>query len=360
MLQNKLNNMNEGKRKKIIGVWFIIGVGMLLGQIILGGITRLTGSGLSITEWKAILGALPPMNEQDWNIAFIKYQQYGQYKLLNTTMSLQQFKHIYFWEWFHRLWARTIAVAALLPLLYFMYKKIVFKEDIIKILIAVVLGGVAGAVGWIMVQSGLKQDTVLVNPVNLMSHIVVATIIVVYVLRVALEYLYPKEQATYDKNKRTLFLILFILIFIQIALGSLVAGSKAALVSTTWPWMNGNYYPAGLDFSSSDKYEFSVKMMLQFLHRNMAYIIFFYVIFIFFKTKNVTAQFQFHRTRWLLLGMVIIQVLLGIFTLKYTKGAVPVTLGVLHQLGAFLLLIFSIEGHYFIKYRSGNKLRIKK
>lgn len=344
--------MDERTRKKILGIWFIIGVGMLLGQIILGGITRLTGSGLSITEWQAILGALPPMNEQDWNTAFIKYQQYGQYKLVNTSMTLQEFKHIYFWEWFHRLWARMIAVAALVPLVYFIFKKWVLKEDIIKILIAVALGGVAGTVGWIMVQSGLKQDTVLVNPVNLMSHILVATIIVAYVLRVGLEYLYPKEEKPYDQKNRVLFTVLFILVFIQIAVGSLVAGSKAALVCTTWPSMNGAYYPSAIDFSVKDNYEFSVKLLLQFIHRNIAYAIFFYVVFIFFQTRNVAAQFQFHRTRWLLLGMVLIQVLLGIFTLIYSQGKVPVTLGVLHQLGAFLLLIFSIEGHYFIKYRA--------
>ncbi|HRB93068.1 MAG TPA: COX15/CtaA family protein [Chitinophagales bacterium] len=179
--------MEEINRKKILGIWFMLGVGMLLGQILLGGITRLTGSGLSITEWKAILGFLPPMNEQEWNIVFIKYQQFGQFKLQNTSMSLAQFKSIYFWEWFHRLWARLIAVAAVLPLIYFMIKKIVFKEDIIKIGIAIVLGGIAGLVGWMMVQSGLNQYSVLVNPINLMSHILVATIIVMYVLRVGLE-----------------------------------------------------------------------------------------------------------------------------------------------------------------------------
>jgi len=344
--------MDEAKRKKILGIWFVVGVGMLLGQIILGGITRLTGSGLSITEWKAILGAFPPTNEQDWTIAFIKYQQYGQYKLVNTSMTLSQFKHIYFWEWFHRLWARITALAAIIPLLYFMYKKIVFKADIIKIVIAIVLGGVAGAVGWIMVKSGLKQDTVLVNPVNLMSHILVATIIVAYVLRTALEYLYPKQHHTYDAGNRILFSILIALVFIQIAVGSLVAGSKAALVCTTWPSMSGHYYPAGIDFSIKDNIEFSVRMLLQFIHRNIAYLLFFYVIFIFFKTKNVAAQFQFHRTRWLLLVTVLLQVVLGVSTLLYTKGEIPVVLGVLHQFGAFLLLIFSIEGHYFIKYRA--------
>ncbi len=339
--------MNEAKRKKILGIWFIIGVGMLLGQIVLGGITRLTGSGLSITEWKAILGFLPPLNEQDWNLAFIKYQQFGQYKLVNTSMTVDKFKWIFFWEWFHRLWARLIALAAVLPLFYFIYKKIVFKEDIYKILIAIVLGAVAGAAGWIMVQSGLNQNSVLVNPVNLMSHILVATIIVGYVLRIGLEYLYPKQHTPFDKKSRILFLVLIVFVFIQIGLGALVAGSKAALVCTTFPLMSGSYFPKYFGVEETD-----VKLTLQFIHRNVAYLIFFYVVFLFLKTKNVAAQFQFHRSRWLLLGMVLLQVVLGILTLIYSEGKVPFLLGVFHQLGAFLLLIFSIEAHYFIKYKS--------
>ena len=116
--------------------------------------------------------------------------------------------------------------------------------------------------------------------------------------------------------------------------------------------MNNHYYPAEINFSLTDNYEFSVKLLLQFLHRNVAYFIFFYVIFLFFKTRNVNAQFQFHRTRWLLVSMVLLQVLLGILTMIYSAGKVPVILGVMHQLGAFLLLIFSVEGHYFIKYRA--------
>jgi cytochrome c oxidase assembly protein subunit 15 len=344
--------MEELKRKKILGIWYIVGVGMLLGQIILGGVTRLTGSGLSITEWKAILGFLPPMNEQAWNLAFIKYQQFGQYKLVNTAMTLSQFKWIFFWEWFHRLWARLIGFAALVPLLYFIYKKIVNKDDIFKILIAIALGAVAGTVGWIMVKSGLKENTVLVNPVNLMSHILVATLIVGYVLRVGLEYLYPKEIKPFDQNNRKYFAVLITLVFIQIGLGALVAGSKAALICTTFPLMNGHYYPTEINFANTDVYEFSTKLLFQFLHRNVAYFVFFYVIFLFFKTKNVAAQYQFHRTRWFLLIMVCTQVLLGVLTLIYSKGHIPIVLGVCHQIGAFLLLIFSIEAHYFIKYRA--------
>ncbi|HNF48382.1 MAG TPA: COX15/CtaA family protein, partial [Chitinophagales bacterium] len=216
--------LRKENKNKILGIWYMVGVGMLLGQILLGGITRLTGSGLSITEWKAILGFIPPMNEQAWNLAFIKYQQFGQFKLVNTSMTLEQFKHIYFWEWFHRLWGRLIGIAALIPLIIFAIKRLVNKQDIFKIVIAIVLGGIAGIVGWIMVQSGLKQNTVLVNPVNLMSHIVVATIIVAYVLYTGLGYLYPNRDKNDNKNKRIYFLLLILLVFIQIALGALVAG----------------------------------------------------------------------------------------------------------------------------------------
>lgn len=343
--------LHQENKNKILGIWYMVGVGMLLGQILLGGITRLTGSGLSITEWKAILGFIPPMNEQAWNLAFIKYQQFGQFKLVNTSMTLEQFKHIYFWEWFHRLWGRLIGIAALIPLIFFAIKKLVDKQDIFKIVIAIVLGGVAGIVGWIMVQSGLKQNTVLVNPVNLMSHIVVATIIVAYVLYIGLGYLYPNRDKNDNKNKRIYFLLLILLVFIQIALGALVAGSKAALICTTFPDMNGQLYPAEINFANTDVYEYSTKLLFQFLHRTNAYLIFIWVIILFFMTKKWNNLFEFQRTRWLLLIMVGIQLLLGIFTLLNSQGSIPVVLGVLHQLGAFLLLIFSIEGFYFISYK---------
>jgi cytochrome c oxidase assembly protein subunit 15 len=299
------------------------------------------------------------MNISEWNEAFEKYKQFDQYKLVNTSMTLSDFKWIFFWEWFHRLWARLIGFAAVIPLLYFMYKKIVVREDIIKIIIAIVLGAVAGTVGWIMVKSGLKENTVLVNPVNLMSHILVATLIVMYVFRTALEYLYPKEKTGYDASTRKYFTFLILLVVIQIGIGALVAGSKAALVCTTFPLMNGHYYPQEIDFSIADNYAFSAKLLFQFIHRNIAYFIFFYVVVVFFKTRNTAARIHFHRARWFLLTMVLIQLTLGILTLIYSKGEIPVTLGVLHQLGAFLLLIFAIEGHYFIKYRAIDKSSLR-
>ena len=130
-----------------------------------------------------------------------------------------------------------------------------------------------------MVKSGLKENTVLVNPINLMSHILVATLIVAYVLRVGLEYLYPKQHNSFDKRNRIYFLFLIFLVFIQIGLGALVAGSKAALACTTFPLMNGHYFPKEINFANGNVYEFSTQLLFQFLHRNMAYLVFIYVIF---------------------------------------------------------------------------------
>ncbi|MDB5226051.1 MAG: heme synthase [Bacteroidota bacterium] len=341
------------KNKKIIAIWLIVGVAMVLVQIMLGGITRLTGSGLSITEWGAILGAVPPMNHEQWITAFEKYKQFDQYKLVNTAMTLQQFKGIFFWEFMHRNWARLMSIVFLVPLIYFLWKKLLAINELPKILVIVFLGALEGLMGWIMVASGLEQNKVLVNPVKLMGHLMIASIILAYTLRLSLEYLYPKQHHPYDKTARNFTRILLLLVFTQIAFGALMAGSKAALNCTTFPLMNGSYIPPNLGFHQPwQDFIYENNMTFQFLHRNMAYLIFLFVVFFFFKTKNTAAQFEFHRTRWFLLIMVVIQALLGIFTLINSEGKVPVVLGVAHQLGAFLLLIFSVEAHYFVKYKS--------
>lgn len=343
----------ETKHQKIIGIWLITGVAMVLVQILLGGITRLTGSGLSITEWNAILGAIPPMNHDQWVQAFDKYKQFDQFKLVNTSMTLDQFKHIFFWEFFHRNWARFMSLVFLVPLAYFLWKKFLTITEVPRILVIVVLGALEGLMGWIMVASGLEQNKVLVNPVKLMGHLLIAACILSYTLRLGLEYLYPKQHAPYDRKARRLTVALLVLVFLQIGLGALMAGSKAALNCTTFPLMNGSYLPPVLGFSKPwEEHIHENNMMLQFLHRNMAYFIFIFVNFIFYRTKHVAASFEFHRTRWLLLAAVSLQVILGILTLLYSRGEVPVVLGVLHQMGAFLLLIFAVEAHYFVKWRA--------
>lgn len=337
-------------RSKIIGYWLMLGVVMLIVQIFLGGVTRLTGSGLSITEWKAIMGALPPMNAHDWQEAFDKYKQFDQYKLVNSTMTLPEFKYIFFWEYFHRLWARFMALCAFLPMLYFAYKKILQRNDILRILLLIALGGLAGFVGWIMVASGLEKDKVLVNPVKLMLHLLIASLIVSMTFRFALEYIYPKQMpsVTPARNWLTAFLVLVV---IQIGFGALVAGSKAALNATDWPLMAGSVLPPHFGFLQpwSDHIHEN-NLMLQFLHRNMAYIITGFVILLFGKLKPRSKEYQtVHR---LLLFSVFFQVAVGITTLMFSKGKVPVFWGELHQLGAYLVLLSAIAAHYFDKYRN--------
>jgi cytochrome c oxidase assembly protein subunit 15 len=215
------------------------------------------------------------------------------------------------------------------------------------------LGALEGLMGWIMVASGLEANKVLVNPVKLMGHLLIASVILAYTLRLGLEYLYPKQHIHFDARSRKLIVFLLLFVFLQIGLGALTAGSKAALNCTTYPLMNGSYVPEHLGFHTpwQDNIHDN-NMTIQFLHRNVALIVCSFVIFLFFYTRNIVASFEFHRTRYFLLLMVILQFALGILTLMNSLGKVPVTLGVLHQLGAFLLLIFTVEAHYFIKYRA--------
>ena len=325
---------------------------MLIVQIFLGGVTRLTGSGLSITEWDAIMGALPPLNAQDWNTAFSKYQQFDQYKLVNTAMTLSDFKHIFFWEFVHRQWARFMAICALIPMLYFILKKMIKPTAVLKIICILLLGALEGLVGWIMVASGLEKNKVLVDPIKLMAHLLIASLIVSLTFRFALEYIFPKTTTTANRASKLLGYFI-LLVFIQIGLGALVAGSKAALNATSWPLMNGSYFPPHMGFLHPwPEHIQENNVMLQFLHRNMAYLITVLAIYIFFRLKGMIASAGFHRTRKLLLTAVLFQAAMGILTLYFTKGKVPVFWGELHQLGAYFVLLTAIALHYFAKYRN--------
>ena len=168
------------KAQKAVAAWIYIGVAMLLVQVVLGGITRLTGSGLSITEWKVVDGALPPFTEQQWMMAFARYRQTPQYQLLNTDFTLHNYKFIYFWEWFHREWARLISVVFVIGFVYLLVKKYLQAAMIKPLLILFLLGALQGAIGWIMVKSGLTDDMVYVKPLKLALHFVFALVLICY------------------------------------------------------------------------------------------------------------------------------------------------------------------------------------
>src|SRR6188768_4545948 len=186
----------ESSRTRAVAIWLMIGVAMLIIQILLGGVTRLTGSGLSITEWNVFTGMLPPLNEQKWIEEFNKYKQTPQFLILNSDFTLQDFKSIFFWEWFHRFWARLIGVVFAIPFIIFLFQKR-FKEEMIKpLIILFLLGALQGAVGWIMVASGLTGDAVYVKPTRLALHFIFALGLLCYTFWFALKLMVPNKQRT--------------------------------------------------------------------------------------------------------------------------------------------------------------------
>jgi heme a synthase len=336
-----------------VKAWLITGLVMVFIQILLGGITRLTGSGLSITEWNVIMGTLPPLNDAAWQEAFAKYQQIDQYKLVNSNMTMSEFKYIFFWEWFHRLWARMMGFVFLLPLLLFWAKGFIKTAELPRYGVLLILGGMAGLMGWIMVASGLQEDMVLVSPVKLMGHLLIACSIFMYLFRLILEDTMPKERRRFDSKARFLIGMLMLLVVVQIALGGLVAGSKAALNCTTWPLMNGSFIPEGLGFATPfHEHIAQNNITLQFMHRMMAYGLLLYGLWLYFHLSSTLAKPVFHVYRHLMVAVLALQVLLGVLTVVNSKGAVPVSWGVIHQFVAFFLLNILVGMHYLVKYRA--------
>ncbi len=347
------------RSSKPVAIWLLAGVGMIMIQVLLGGITRLTGSGLSITEWKPIMGTLPPLNEQDWNIAFEKYKQIAQFKFVNPHFDLSDFKSIFFWEWFHRLWARLIAVAFAIPFIIFIIQKRFKKEMIKPMLILFLLGALQGLVGWIMVQSGLEDsELVYVSHYKLAIHFILALGLLCYALWFAFELLIPKEQFTINKPIRKFTGWLIGLLIIQLIYGAFMAGLKVAPAAPTWPTINGVWFPenihsfgnrefAGLSFLTDHP------LVLHFIHRNLAYIITLLIFVWWWKANRTKGTTLFQKTKALPLLLVLIQVLLGVFTVLL--AATPnsfLWLAVAHQFVAMLLLASLVWMLYIIRSKA--------
>ena len=319
---------------KPVAIWLLIGVGMIMIQVLLGGITRLTGSGLSITEWKPLLGALPPLNEADWAAAFEKYKQIGQYKQINFHFTLSDFKFIYFWEWFHREWARLMMVVFSIGFIYFWFKRMFTREMIRPMLLLFLLGGLQGLIGWIMVDSGVNPDSVYVDHFTLAVHFISALVLFCYVLWFALKLLLPKKPVIYPVQlKRTGWILMGVLV-LQLIYGALVAGLKAALVAPPWPDMNVSFIPKGLSNAILND-----PLSVQFVHRMIAYLLFAGVFFWWNLSKKLNADSLFRKTRIFPPIIVCLQLILGILTVLYsTDSSLLLLFGVLHQFTAMLLL----------------------
>jgi len=328
--------------------WLLTGCILIFIMVVVGGITRLTHSGLSISNYKLISGVIPPMNDIEWQEAFDLYKQYPEYQKLNNHFNLQDFKDIYFWEWLHRVIGRFIGLVFLLPFLYFLLTKQLSKSTIKKSIILLGLGAFQGFMGWYMVKSGLV-DNPDVSHYRLAAHLTTAFVTFAYTFWVALDLIYPVNKDI-NKEFRDFIRFALVVLLIQIIYGAFVAGLDAGFIHNHWPMMSeGKFMHETVFIEQQPWYKnfFEGKSGVQFAHRILAYIVVFFVIAIWQKSKKMTLTSPQSNGILSLLIVVGIQFLLGVFTILYQ---VPVWLGVAHQVGAFILLssmIFTL--HRFTK-----------
>ncbi len=346
---------STARSSRPIAIWLLIGVGMIVIQVLLGGITRLTGSGLSITEWKPIMGALPPMNEQDWNLAFEKYKQIGQYKYLNAHFTLSDFKFIFFWEWIHRLWARLIGIVFIIPFVVFVVQKRFRPEMIRPMVILFLLGALQGLVGWIMVKSGLEDSQSLyVSHYKLAIHFILALGLLCYTLWFAMDLLIARDQITINSKLRKFSGWILLVLIIQLIYGTFMAGLKAVSTAPTWPSINGKWLPENLhSFGGRDFVGITFltdhPLVIHFIHRNLAYLLTILIVIWWWKARKQGGSVLFEKTRMLPLGLVWLQVILGISTVLNAHHSSFLWLGVAHQFVAMLLLLSFIWIIYIVR-----------
>ena len=323
---------------KAIAVWLLICCATIFGMIILGGVTRLTGSGLSMVEWAPIMGILPPLNLTEWQETFLLYQQFPEYQLKNFHMTLDDFKSIFWFEYGHRLLGRSIGIIFLLPFLFFLFRGKIEKALTPKLIIMFVLGGLQGLMGWYMVKSGLINDP-HVSQYRLTAHLGLAVVIYIYMFWVALGLLYPKMKGiseNIDNKIRRLSFIITGIIVITILSGGFVAGTRAGFAFNTFPLMDGRLIPAGLfDLSPLWRNLFENIVTVQFDHRVLATLLFIVIPVFWLKAGKIELQPLARTGRHLLLAALALQIMLGISTLLLV---VPVALAAAHQAGAIILL----------------------
>jgi cytochrome c oxidase assembly protein subunit 15 len=356
--------MNTANRSnKLVATWLLLGVVMTIIQFVLGGVTRLTGSGLSITEWEVITGALPPLSEEAWLIEFAKYKQTPQFQLLNFEFDLQNFKYIFFWEWFHRLWARIIGLVFAGGFIWFLVAKHFKKEMIKPLVILFFLGIMQGAIGWIMVASGLEGDAVYVKPTRLALHFIFALGLLSYTFWFALQLSVPTTALQIQagmhqaiKKAKTLNVAILALLVLQLMYGALMAGHKAAMVAPTWPTINGDYLPTNLFSDPVFLLNFiENKILVHFMHRGIAYILLVLVIYWTVKLYQINGTSFFNRIKIFPLLLVVLQVLLGIASLLYARSIIPGVWGIfewmaqIHQLVGMSLLISLVATYYVMR-----------
>lgn len=336
----------NNRSSKLVARWLLLGVVMTIIQVALGGITRLTGSGLSITEWDVITGTLPPLNERAWLAEFEKYRATPQFQLLNFEFGLSDFKFIFFWEWFHRLWARLIGLVFAGGFIWFIIGKHFKREMVRPLVVLFLLGALQGAIGWIMVASGLTGDAVYVKPTRLALHFIFALGLLCYTFWFALKLLIPEQQRVAFPSLRKINLWLIALLVLQLLYGALMAGHKAANVAANWPKINGDWVPDSLFSHKPFLLNFiDNKILIHFVHRGLAYLILIWIIIWTIQLAKHKGSLLFENIKRIPLYLTFLQVLLGILTILTSTGIIPGKWGTfewmaqLHQLTGMCLLL---------------------
>jgi len=344
--------------------WLRVGLIMVFFQVVIGGITRLTESGLSITKWEVVSGTLPPITQADWDREFELYKDTPQYKEINEAITMEEFKFIYFWEYIHRLWARIMGFVFLIPFLWFWRQSRLTKTLIKDLGIVVLLAALAATFGWIMVASGLIERP-WVNAYKLSIHLGIAFCVFSYLLWTTMKYqagsISPRLVTAENARYRNILVVFIIILCFQIVLGGIISGMKAAVLYPSWPSMNGIYLPDVLfdmsqwklqNFIDYDKNEF-MGALIHFLHRNNAYILLLTVISLgwsYIRSNSLDQETK--RLAIVLVVGVLIQMLFGIITVVSSIGKIPVSWGVIHQGMALIVLGISLGILFRLRYQS--------
>ena len=326
------------KNNKSVIIWLLSGCFLVFIMVVVGGITRLTNSGLSMTDWHLVTDTLPPLTEAKWQEAFDRYKQFPEYQKINVhnDFTLSDYKFIYFWEWFHRFIGRIIGLVFIIPFFYFLIKKKIDKATLNKCFVLLGMGALQGFFGWFMVKSGLV-DNPDVSHFRLSLHLTFAFITFAYTLWVALDLIYPDKKAPVIPLKK-IAQITLILLLLQIIYGGFVAGLNAGLIHNHWPMMSDGQFVHDSIFIEQKTLFLNLvegKSGVQFVHRTLAYVVVGFILFLYFKGKKLKINTQQQNGVNALVVLVFLQFILGIYTLLYH---VPLWLGLAHQVNAFFLL----------------------
>lgn len=326
------------KNNKSVIYWLLSGCVLLFLMVTVGGITRLTNSGLSMTDWHLVTDTFPPLSEAKWQQAFDEYKKFPEYQKINihNEFQLSDYKFIYFWEWFHRFIGRIIGLVFIIPFFYFLIKKKLDKATINKCIVLLGMGAFQGFLGWFMVRSGLINNPD-VSHFRLALHLTFAFITFAYTFWVALDLIYPARKNSL-KPLKTIARYALAFLLIQIVYGGFVAGLNAGLIHNHWPMMSDGQFIHDSVFLEQKNLLLSFtegKSGVQFIHRTLAYVVVAFMVLLYFKSRKITLDHGQSLGINLLVILVFVQFALGVFTLLY---GVPLWLGLTHQINAFFLL----------------------